>query len=164
MTLILRPSIPAQPLFPMWMPTVIKFEWLLFSSRPFTMGDVRIMVKSGLITSRICEVRSISLESPSSSYCFRAFKVCLESKMSDKVSVFSWLVYFLLVLLVSRLSLHHTRYESNLQMRKSIERKPGKFSWFWDGGKSPWWTKVLWSASPLQVLHFQPLYIAIYEK
>ena len=74
----------------------------------------------------ICEVISISLESPSSSYCFRAFKVCLESKMSEEVSVFSWLVYFLLVLLVSRLSLHHTRYESNLQMRKSKERNSGK--------------------------------------
>ena len=43
--------------------------------------------------------------------------------MSDEVSVFSWLLYFLLALLVSTLSLHQTRCESNLQIRKSKKGK-----------------------------------------
>ena len=47
---------------------------------------------------------------------FREFQACIELEMGE-VCVISWLVYFILVLLVSKLSLHHARFESNLMMR-----------------------------------------------
>ena len=68
-------------------------------------------------------------------YCFR---VCLESEMAE-VSVVNWICYFLLVLLVARLSLHQARYESLLVMKVKVKGGTAV------SGKSSWLSLILWN-------------------
>ena len=62
-------------------------------------------------------------------YFFRELvKVFLGMEMAE-VSVINWLVYFILVLIVSKLSLHHARYTiSMICHEESKESKAGKSS------------------------------------